>query len=60
MGYDIYNYPEPFKCEAETWHFNVPFVDLSNPKLVVNFEKGQKLYFNTIPVGSLGSVPELR
>lgn len=47
IGYDTLNYPEPFNCEAERWHFNHPFVDPSNLKLVINFEKGQKPYFNT-------------
>ena len=47
LGYDPLNYPEPFNCEAEKWHFNHPYVDMSNLKLVVNFENGQKPYFNT-------------
>lgn len=50
VGYDMYNYPEPFNCEAEKWHFNAPFVDMSNLKTIVTFENGQKPYFNTMPV----------
>ena len=51
IGYDIYNYPEPFMCEAQKWHFNNPYFDASNLRQVVNFEKGQKIYFNPPSVG---------
>jgi hypothetical protein len=47
LGYDIYNFPEPFNCEADKWHFNHPYFDPAKLNIVANVENSPKLYFNS-------------